>query len=241
MKFNLALALSLTVATAEAATELCKQWDSIIEGNFIVYNNLWGQGNADDGGHQCTTVKSISGDTVVWSTEWAWSGGPGQVKSYANAALQFTPTTLSSVSSIDSTWKWRDSYTGSDIVANVAYDMFLSSSATGSEEYEIMVWLAALGGAGPISSTGSPIATPTINGVQWDLYLGPNGAMQVYSFVAPSSTENFAGDMKGFIDYLTSEQGLSKDLYLLDVQAGTEPFSGSDAVLTVSEYSVNLA
>jgi xyloglucan-specific endo-beta-1,4-glucanase len=46
------------------------------------------------------------------------------------------------------------SYTGSDIVADVSYDIFTSSTSGGASEYEIMVWLAALGGAGPISSTG---------------------------------------------------------------------------------------
>lgn len=40
-------------------------------------------------------------------------------------------------------------YTGTSIVANVAYDLFTSSTASGSAEYEIMIWLAALGGAGP--------------------------------------------------------------------------------------------
>ena len=71
-------------------------------------------------------------------------------------------------------------------MADVSYDMFTSSSATGSDEYEIMIWLTALGGAGPISSTGSPIATPTIDGVGWKLYSGPNGDTTVYSFVASS-------------------------------------------------------
>jgi xyloglucan-specific endo-beta-1,4-glucanase len=51
---------------------------------------------------------------------------------------------------MQSSWSW--SYTGSDLVADVSYDMFTSSSAGGSNEYEIMIWLAALGGAGPISS-----------------------------------------------------------------------------------------
>ncbi|RHZ44009.1 putative endoglucanase [Aspergillus thermomutatus] len=238
MKFSLPLALSLTAATAQAATEFCDQWGSVTEGNYILYNNLWGEANADSGS-QCTTFESLSGSTIVWNTKWSWSGGQGQVKSFANAALQFTPKTLSSISSIDSTWKW--SYSGSDLVADVAYDMFLSSSASGSDEYEIMVWLAALGGAGPISSTGSPIATPTIAGIKWNLYLGPNGSMQVYSFVAQSTTESFSGDMLDFFKYLESNQGLSSSLYLVDVQAGTEPFSGSNAVLTVSDYSVSVA
>ena len=51
---------------------------------------------------------------------------------------------------METSWSW--SYTGSDIVADVSYDMFTSSTAGGSNEYEIMIWLAAIGGAGPISS-----------------------------------------------------------------------------------------
>lgn len=133
-----------------------------------------------------------------------------------------------------------DSYSTTNVVANVAYDMFLSSSASGDNEYEIMVWLAALGGAGPISSTGSPVATTTIAGVKWSLYSGKNGNMTVYSFVASSTTTNFSGDMLDFLKYLQSNQGLSSGLYLVDVQAGTEPFTGS-ATLTVSSYSAAVA
>jgi xyloglucan-specific endo-beta-1,4-glucanase len=132
------------------------------------------------------------------------------------------------------------SYSNTNVVADVAYDMFLSSSASGSEEYEIMVWLAALGGAGPISSTGSPIATVTINGISWKVYVGPNGSMTVYSFVASSPVTSFSGDLLDFFKYLETNQGLSSSLYLIDVQAGTEPFTGT-ADLTVSSYSAVVA
>lgn len=132
------------------------------------------------------------------------------------------------------------SYSTTNIIANVAYDLFLSSTANGSEEYEIMVWLGALGGAGPISSTGSAIATVPINGVSWDLWVGPNGDMTVYSFVAPSSVTSFSGDLLEFLTYLEDKQGLSSSLYLLKVQAGTEPFSGT-ADFTVSSYSASIA
>jgi xyloglucan-specific endo-beta-1,4-glucanase len=132
-----------------------------------------------------------------------------------------------------------NSYSTTDIVADVSYDMFLSSSASGSEEYEIMVWLAALGGAGPISSTGSAIATTTINGVTFKLYEGLNGSMTVYSFVAESTTTSFSGDMLDFFTYLIDNEGLSSSLYLIDVQAGTEPFTGS-ATLTTSAFSVTV-
>jgi xyloglucan-specific endo-beta-1,4-glucanase len=101
-----------------------------------------------------------------------------------------------------------------------------------------MIWLAALGGAGPISSTGSPVSNATIAGVSWNLYCGPNGAMTVYSFVAVSEVTSFSGDLKLFFTYLATNYNYSTSQYLTSIGAGTEPFTGTSAVLSVSAYSV---
>lgn len=104
-----------------------------------------------------------------------------------------------------------------------------------------MVWLAAYGGAGPISSTGStPIATTTIAGHTWKLYKGPNGDTTVYSFVSDGTITSFSGDLNGFFKYLVSSQGLSNSLWITSLQAGTEPFSGSNAVMTTSSYTISV-
>jgi xyloglucan-specific endo-beta-1,4-glucanase len=112
------------------------------------------------------------------------------------------------------------------VVADVCYDMFTSSSPSGSNNYEIMVWLGAYGGAGPISSSGSPVATPSIGGVTWKLYKGPNGSTTVFSFVAEGTQSKYSGDLKNFLSYLVSNQGLSSSQYLKSIGAGTEPFTG---------------
>ncbi|KAI0420389.1 family 12 glycosyl hydrolase [Xylaria grammica] len=231
------LALATPTPTVDKrATTFCGQWDSLQTGSYIVYNNLWGQ---DAGtGSQCTTVNGLSGNSVAWSTEWSWSGGDYNVKSYANAVVQTDAKKISAISAIPT--KWAYSYTGSNMVANVAYDLFTSSSASGSSEYEIMVWLAALGGAGPISSTGSPVANPTIAGVSWKLFDGYNGDMHVFSFVAASQVTSFSGDLKDFLSYLASNQGLSTSQYVTSLGAGTEPFVGSNAVLTTTAYEISV-
>lgn len=134
-------------------------------------------------------------------------------------------------------------YTGNGIVANVAYDIFTGSTPStdfSSHEYEFMIWLAALGGAGPISSTGSPIATVQLSGVSWKLYSGPNGNMKVFSFVAESLQESFKGDLTDFTSYLIANQGVSGNQLLQGVGAGTEPFLGNNAVFTTSKYSVSI-
>ncbi|KAI1354365.1 family 12 glycosyl hydrolase [Xylaria sp. FL0043] len=239
--FILAALAGLALATPtptidKRATTFCGQWDSVQTGSYIVYNNLWGESAGT--GSQCTTVNGLSGNSLAWSTSWSWSGGNYNVKSFANVVVQTTAKQLSAISSIPTTWSY--SYTGSGIVADVAYDSFTSSSASGSSEYEVMVWLAALGGAGPISSTGSPIATPTIDGVKWNLFDGYNGAMHVFSFVAQSQVTKFSGDLMDFFDYLTTNNGMSKSQYVTSIGAGTEPFVGSNAVLTTTGYSITV-
>jgi xyloglucan-specific endo-beta-1,4-glucanase len=119
-----------------------------------------------------------------------------------------------------------DSYTGSNLVCDVAYDLWLAPSVGSDNQYEIMIWLGAYGGAGPISSTGSAIATPTIAGSSWKLYSGPNGDTTVYSFVATSTITSFNGDLNLFFKYLTSNQGVSTSMVATSLQAGTEPFTG---------------
>jgi len=234
-KANIERAITPTRVLDKRATTICGQWDTVVTGTYTVYQDLWGESNASSGS-QCTTVDSDSSGTISWSTSWTWAGGSSDVKSYANVVVTQSATEISQITSIPTTWDW--SYSGSSIVADVSYDMFTAASASGSSEYEIMIWLAALGGAGPISSTGSPVSTPTIGGVVWKLYSGPNGATTVYSFVAESEQTSFSGDLKAFFTYLESSEGYSSSQYLTSIGAGTEPFTGTDAVLTTSAYKI---
>jgi len=218
----------------ERSTTTCSSFNSITTGAYTIYQNLWGA-SAASSGSQCQTFNSLSNGYVSWSTSWSWEGGSSNVKSYDNVAVTSTGVKLSEISSIDSKFEW--SYTGNNVVADVSFDLFTAASASGAAEYEIMIWLAALGGAGPISSTGSPIATPKIDSTTWKLYKGPNGDTTVFSFVAESEVTNFDDDIFKLVTYLIDNEGLSSSQYLTTLEAGTEPFTGSDAVFTVSAYS----
>ena len=60
---------------------------------------------------------------------------------------------------LQTTWDWSQTSSGS-IVADVAYDLFTSNTAGGSNVNEIMIWLANYND-GPISytydSSGQPV------------------------------------------------------------------------------------
>lgn len=109
--YVLALAAVVRLITAaptntfqERATNQCGQWDSITTGGYILYQDLWNE--ASGTGSQCSTLDSVSGNTIAWSTSWSWTGGSNQVKSYANAVVQFTSTPLSKIGSIPTTWSY---------------------------------------------------------------------------------------------------------------------------------------
>jgi len=221
-----------------ATTISCSSFGSLSTGAYIIYHNNWGASTATSGS-QCTYFTSLSGNTVAWSTSWTWEGGAGDVKSYSNVALEDVNKQLSAVSTIPSTWKWT--YTGSDIVADVSYDLWLAPTSGGTNAYEIMIWLAAYGGAGPISATGSAVATVTIGSSSFNLFKGTNGDTTVFSFVATSTITSFSSDINLFFKYLTTSQGVPSSYYITSLQAGTEPFSGENAVMTTSAYSISVS
>ncbi|KAH6974420.1 concanavalin A-like lectin/glucanase domain-containing protein [Ilyonectria sp. MPI-CAGE-AT-0026] len=227
-----------TATIDKRAQTWCDSFGSLQTNGYVVYHNNWGSGSASSG-RQCTTFDKVnSGNSFVWSTEWTWVGGAGQVKSYANVALEKVHKKLSQIKSIPSKWTWR--YTGTNMISNVSYDLWLAPSTTAKNSHEIMVWVGAYGGAGPISETGSTIATPTVLGSKWKLFKGTNEGVIVFSFVAEKNIGNFEGDLNEFYKYLTSNQGVSKDLYVTSLQAGTEPFEGSNAVLKTSAYTITV-
>ncbi|TLD11759.1 hypothetical protein PspLS_11699 [Pyricularia sp. CBS 133598] len=234
---------------SKRATTVCGQWDSVQTGGYTVYNNLWGKDSGT--GSQCLTVDGVSNGLLSWSTTWSWSGGQYNVKSYPNAVISAPAARLSAISSIPTRWQWRQelihgpgairSYTGNSMVANVAYDLFTNSNCGTTPEYEIMVWIGAYGGAGPISQSGQPIASPNIGGVTWRLYKGSHSQMTVFSFVSPGQITNYSGDLVNFVRYLTQSQGMPASQCLYSAGAGTEPFTGSNARFTTSGYSMSIS
>lgn len=100
------IASATPTKSIEKRASFCGQWDSQVTGSYTVYNDLWGEAEATSGS-QCTTINSLSGNTLAWETAWTWTGGSSSVKSFANAAYTFTAKQLSSIESIPTTWKWR--------------------------------------------------------------------------------------------------------------------------------------
>lgn len=94
-------------ALRKRATTFCDAFGSVSASPYVFYHNNWGA-SAATSGSQCTTFNDLSnGSSASWSTSWSWAGGPYNVKSYSNVALEGINKKLSEVNSIESTWTWR--------------------------------------------------------------------------------------------------------------------------------------
>ncbi|KAK7039470.1 glycoside hydrolase family 12 protein [Favolaschia claudopus] len=219
----------------------CGLFDSVTAGSYSLLLNQWGASGATSG-TDCANLVSLDGTTLAWKTTWTWTGGNG-VKSFTNINVDSgLNKQLSAISSIPTTWSW--SQDSSSVVADVAYDLFTSNSAGGSNVNEIMIWLANFN-AGPISAqfdaSGQPVPIATnlsLGSHIWNLYFGSNGANNVYSFLPTSGTvTSFSADLNDFLKHLTTNQGVSTSQFLVTAQGGTEATSGS-ATLTTSAFSL---
>jgi xyloglucan-specific endo-beta-1,4-glucanase len=226
------LLLSASVALGQS---LCGQYAYHASNGYEFNNNMWGQGSGS--GSQCTYVDRSSSSGVSWRTTWNWSGGDNNVKSYPYSGRQMSSKRIvSQIGSLPTSTSW--SYSGNNLRANVAYDLFTAANpnhATSSGDYELMIWLGRYGNVYPI---GSSVGYVNVAGRSWELWTGWNGSMRVYSFVASSAVNSFSANLKDFFNYLSSNQGYpANSQYLITYQFGTEPFTGSGATFTVSNWS----
>ena len=129
------------------------------------------------------------------------------------------------------------------MVGDVSYDAYFGNGPTSQASYEVMIWLATLGGAFPMSYTNEAIATLTIAGTSFHLYKGPHGghgASTIFTFVADSDQSSYSGNLLDFFYYLADNEGVSSGLYLQSIGAGMEAFTGSNVHFQTSAYTMSV-
>ncbi|KAK1962200.1 family 12 glycosyl hydrolase [Colletotrichum sublineola] len=223
-----------------------KKWAYHAVDGYELNNNTWGLESATSGSQRThydgPSPPGASGAAgIAWSTDWEWRGGEHNVKSYVYGARQFERRLLSEIRAMPTEAEWH--YSTWDVRANVAYDIFTDTDkdhANSSGEFEVMIWLAKLGGVWPISESKAPIAHVELCGHQWELHFGYNhgGAMKVYSFLPVSGPiQHFNADVKQFFNFLSHQFEFPQhNQYMLVYQLGTEAFTGGPAEFVVPKF-----
>ncbi|MER5945454.1 hypothetical protein ABT127_05280 [Streptomyces sp. NPDC001904] len=214
-------ALVLASAPAHAAVwSSSDQWGTYSTADgYTLYNNIWGSG---------------AGSQTIWadsSSSWgvrADHPGTGGIKSYPNAK-KVIGRTISSLSSLTSSYHVTVPSSGA---YNTSYDIWDSGYAN-----EIMLWVNYNGAVGAL---GSSIGDVTLGGHTWTVYVGSNGANNVYSFLRTSDSTSGTVDILAVLKWLRDTKGYIGDVTVGDVQFGYEITSSAGGLdFTTNGFSVS--
>ncbi|MBN2440542.1 MAG: hypothetical protein JXJ04_04335 [Spirochaetales bacterium] len=206
----------------------CGEWDNWENGDYILYNNIWG---GDAAGTQCIWANSYSNWGVT-----ADHPNTGGVKSYPNSSKDINRT-VSSIGSLRSSFNVTVPSSGSYATT---YDIWANS-----HQYEIMIWMNYTGAVGPIAKAwnddGDPIPEATnqsVGGHTWNVYKG-NIGFTVISFVRTSNTNSGTVDIKAILTFIQN-QGWFGDVTIQEAQFGFEITSSAGGLdFTCNSYSID--
>ena len=206
----------------------CGDWDKWYDGDYTIFNNIWG---GDSAGDQCIVINSFDNWSIT--AEHPETSG---VKSYPNTSIDVNKS-ASSLGNFTSSFNVSVPSSGSYAAT---YDIWANGHA-----YEIMIWMSYRGEVGPIARAwnddGVPIAEDTnvsLGGHTFDVYKG-NIGFTVISFLRTSNTNSATIDIGDIVDYIRSK-GWFGDVMFDEAQFGFEITSAPGGLdFTVNSYSIS--
>jgi len=124
---------------------------------------------------------------------------------------------------------------------DAAYDIWFNKTSTTSGQpngTEVMIWLNHQGVIQPI---GSPTATATIDGANYEVWTGNQSTWKVISYVASTPVTGVSSlNLVPFFADAVSRGSLNPSWWLIDVEYGFEIWTGGQG-LAMSNFSVSAA
>lgn len=212
--------------------------EHLTAGPYRIQNNVF----AANTGNQCITAKAGGGSAAFTIDSGSLSTGGNSPVAYPSIVYgwhfgQVTtgtglPKALSAITSAPSTVAYTPPSGGK---FNAAYDIWAMPASVGANPadpvggLEVMIWLAQGGAANPISDSGNPVETVTINQRAFKVYSGthPSG-WAVVTFWASDYVAGWTNeDLKPFLSKAVSMGKAGNDWNLHSVQFGFEVWNSA--------------
>lgn len=220
-------------ALPEGGTVVCGKTESAPtpSGDYEVQNNVWGSDEPqcvrifDTGFEVLDADHDDNGGVAAYPSIWSgcWHGTCTD-----RTAL---PKPVAELGEVTSSWAVR--IPDDQVRWNAAYDLWFSptASTTGEDGTELMIWLDHE----DVAPIGEPTATATIGGIDWTVWTGSNGGVQVISYVAVDGLRRVVDlPLHDFMADAIARDALEPDWSLACVQAGFEPWSKGAGLATTA-------
>jgi hypothetical protein len=231
--------IALAVPALAATGQICTQYGTTTQGNYVVMNNRWGTSAT-----QCINVTTSGFQIIQQDGTGNLSGAPTAYPAiylgchYSNCSPNSPlPAQISRITSATSST--TETYPSSGTY-DAAYDIWLNdtTNVSGVQKTEIMIWLNHTGSIQPV---GSSVGSASVAGRTWTVWTGNNGQNNVVSYVGSGIT-SFSFSVMSFINDTLSRgsQYGNTSWYLTSIQDGFEPWIGGVG-LAVSNFSASVS
>jgi len=213
-----------------------------VPGYYLV-NNVWNDAQLGTGQQ---SINQPQGKNFSWN--WSWGANPTYVPvSYPsvifgnkpwdpqNSSTKLLPRQVSQIKQLNVTHDYAISSNGR---YNVAYDLWLTEGVQSSKatiRVEIMVWIESSGNVQPYGKFVK-------ENEKYSLYVGePEGdrSWHCYSFKLKQSLKSGVVNLGDFIQQLVNKKLVSPNLFVADVEFGTELWDGKGE-MNIKSYQVSV-
>ncbi len=229
-KFYIILYFNFLIA--QDTTFNCNEWSQFSFGEYIVENNVWGQGDIDDF-IQCI-YRTGNGDDIHFGWSWDWPNSNNDVKSYPEVIYGKKPWSSSSttpelpikINNIDEMYVDYDLNMNANGSYNLAFEFWVTTDSLSSQTgitTEVMIWMDN----NIINPAGSLIATVNFDGFEYKVYRANWDSWTYLAFLSVEPQYSGLLAIHNFVDYLVNEGMLNPNEYFADFEMGNEVIYGT--------------
>ena len=239
---NYWIILLFSYAIAQDTTFNCTGWSQLTFSEYVIENNVWGQGNINDF-TQCI-YRTGSEDNTHFGWNWNWPNVNNNVKSYPEVIYGKKPWSSSSTSqalpikieNIDQMYVDYDLNISANGSYNLAFEFWVTTDSMSSETgitTEVMIWMDR----NIINPAGDMIASVIFDGFEYKVYRANWDSWTYIAFLSIETQYSGTLAVHNFVHYLVDEGLLDSQEYFADFEMGNEVIYGTGQT-DIQKYDV---
>ena len=231
----------ISIALSQDTSFYCDPWTQEPYGDYLIENNVWGQGSINEF-TQC--IFTTNDSSFGWN--WDWPDIGYNVKAYpeiifgkkpwsVNSTTNELPIKIDNVETFEVNFDLNIEASGN---YNLAFEFWVTEDSISNQDQitnEVMIWTAN----SLLQPAGEQISVFFSDGYYYDLYRAEFDNWIYYAFVSQTDQQEGTLHVHNFINYMLATGHLNPNEYMASFELGNEIVSGSGQT-NIQQYSISV-
>ena len=231
----------ISIVLSQDTSFYCDPWAQEPYGDYLIENNVWGQGSINEF-TQC--IFTTNDSSFGWN--WDWPDIGYNVKAYPeiifgkkpwsiNSTTNELPLKVGNVETFEVNFDLNIEASGN---YNLAFEFWVTEDSISNQDQitnEVMIWTAN----SLLQPAGEQISVFFSDGYYYDLYRAEFDDWIYYAFVSQTDQQEGTLHVHNFINYMLATGHLNPNEYMASFELGNEIVSGSGQT-NIQQYSISV-